>query len=166
MGRQWGVGIRKMKLALITICMVFLACYVQANDVSEELLENATEEGIVRLSESNPVAKVEEGEDAEKIKLNFGKRKISFGKKKKKKPTPAVAELPEVEAGEDAEKIKLKFGKRKISFGKKKKPTPAVAELPQENEEDEDYAAMELDAGSIEDVESQKLCLPIVGCVG
>merc|ERR1712168_1605413 len=131
MGGQWGVRIRKMKLALITICMVFLACYVQANDVSEELLENATEEGIVRLSESNPVAKVEEGEDAEKIKLNFGK-------KKKKKPTPAVAELPRVEEGEDAEKIKLKFGKRKISFGKKKKkkptPAPAPAELPQENE--------------------------------
>merc|ERR1711915_555201 len=99
------------KLALITICMVFLACYVQANDVSEELLENATEQGIVRLSESNPVAKVEEGEDAEKIKLNFGKgRKISFGKKKKKKPTPAPApaELPqENEEDEDEEAMEL-----------------------------------------------------------
>merc|ERR1712168_1198567 len=155
MGGQWGVRIRKMKLALITICMVFLACYVQANDVSEELLENATEEGIVRLSESNPVAKVEEGEDAEKIKPNFGKgRKISFGKKKKKKPTPAVAELPqENEEDEDYAAMELDAGSMED-------------ELPQENEEDEDEEAMELDAGSMEDVESQKLCLPIVGCIG
>merc|ERR1711915_1132283 len=142
------------KLALITICMVFLACYVQANDVSEELLENATEQGIVRLSESNPVAKVEEGEDAEKIKLKFGKRKISFGKKKKKPtPAPAPAELPqENEEDEDEEAMELDAGSMED-------------ELPQENEEDEDEEAMKLDAGSMEDVESQKFCLGPI-CIG
>merc|ERR1719450_424953 len=113
-----------MKLPLVTIGLVVLAFYVTASDlqISEEV-----------INEGN--------EGDEKFKIKFGKHKMSFGKKKKPTPAPAVADLLQVEDNEEDEKFKIKFGKHKMSFGKKKKPTPApaVADLLQveDNEDDE-----------------------------